>query len=230
MDSNRFFAEVMRRVTSQGIVAGEISNGYLPLVFSSTNSPICRVTEDGEVQYWDKDMDTPEKVEARCHITSACYSASEYVRAMENALPLKVVDSSDKYKLLLEHNGVVLAGVDMGPQNGYQFVTWLYTYDRQGVTLGHYYQNKYAEAKEEFVTRSGLVPEHRLFNKDQPLDIYRAVSYSLEERADLTYKQEDALKDIKKQIERTVPSAAEILQAERQAELMQAPGFKMGGI
>lgn len=230
MDINRFFAEITRRAASQGITAGEICDGCLPLVFGSSGSPICRVTEYGEVQYREKDMDTPEKVEARQYIKAACYSATEYVQAMENAPPLKAVDSSDKYKLLLEHNGVVLAGIDMGPSNGYQFVTWLYTYDREGVTLGHYYPNKYAEAKEEFATRSGLIPEHRLFNKDQMLDIYRAVSYSLEERADLTYKQEDALKDIKQQIERTVPSAGKILQAERQAQSMQAPGFKMESI
>lgn len=58
------------------------------------------------------------------YITSGCHSAAEYVQAMENAFPLKAIDSSDKYKLLLEHNGIVLAEIDMGPQNGYQFVTW----------------------------------------------------------------------------------------------------------
>lgn len=230
MDRNRFFEEVTRICASQEITAGEINDGYLPLVFTSSGSPICRSSEDGEVQYREKDMDTPEKVEARHYITSACYSATEYVQAMENAPTLKAVDSSDKYKLLLEHNGVVLAGIDMGQQNGYQFVTWLYTYDRSGVTLGHYYPNKYSEAKEEFAIRSGLVSEHKIFNKEQMLDIYRAVSYSMDERADLSFKQEDALKEIKKQIEKTIPSAAGVLDAERQTELMQSPGFTMGGM
>lgn len=190
MDSNRFFAEVARRIASQGITTGELNDGCLPLVFGSSGSPICRVTENREVQYWEKDMDTPEKVEARRYITSESHSAAEYVQAMENALPLKAVDSSDKYKLLLEHNG----------------------------------------AKEEFATRSGLVAEDWLFNKEQLLDIYRAVSYNLNERTDLTFKQEDVLKEIKEQIEKAVPSAAAVLEAERQAELMQAPGFKMGGM
>lgn len=230
MDSNRFFAEVARRSASQGITAGEIKDGYLPLIFGFSGSPICRVDENGEVQYWQKDMDTPEKVEARRYIISVCHSAAEYVQAMENAPPLKAVDSSDKYRLLLEHNGVVLAGIDLGPQNGYQFVTWLYTYDRAGVTLGHYYPNKYSEAKEEFAIRSGLVSEHRLFSKEQMLDIYRAVSYSLDERTDLTFKQEDALKTIKEQIERAVPSAAAVLKAEQEAELMQESDMKMGGM
>lgn len=230
MDRNRFFAEVNRICASQGITTGEIKDGCLPLVFTSSGSPICRITEDGEVQYREKDMDTPEKVEAKYYITSTCHSAAEYIQAMENAPPLKAVDSSDKYKLLLEHNGVVLAGIDMGQQNGYQFVTWLYTYNRLGVTLGHYYSNKYSEAKEEFAIRSGLVSEHKVFNKEQMLDIYRAVSYSMDERADLSFKQEDTLKEIKKQIEKTIPSAAGMLEAERQAELMQSPGFTMGGM
>jgi hypothetical protein len=145
---------------------------------------------------------------------------------MENAPPLKAIDLNDKYKLLAEYNGVVLAGTDMGPQNGYQFVTWLYSYEHKGVVLGHYYPNKYAEAKEDFAIRSELIPEHRLFDKKQMMDIYRAVKYSLEERTDLTFMQEDNLKDIKKQIERTLPDAAVILKA----ELTQEPGFKMEGI
>jgi hypothetical protein len=230
MDRNRFFAEVTRICALQGITAGEINDGCLPFVFTSSDSPICHISEHGKVWYREKDMDTPEKVEARHYITSACYSATEYVQAMEKAPTLKAVDSSDKYKLLLEHNGVVLAGIDMGQQNGYQFVTWLYTYDRSGVTLGHYYPNKYSEAKEEFAIRSGLVLEHKIFSKEQMLDIYRAVNYSMDERADLSFKQEDALKEIKNQIEKTIPSAAGVLEAERQVQLMQLPGFKMGGM
>jgi pheromone shutdown protein TraB len=75
-----------------------------------------------------------------------------------------------------------------------------------------------------------LVSEHKIFSKEQMLDIYRAVNYSMDERADLSFKQEDALKEIKNQIEKTIPSAAGVLEAERQAQLMQLPGFKMGGM
>lgn len=225
MDSNRYFAEIIRRAAVQGISAEKIKDGYLPMVFRSSGSPICRVTADGEVHYKEEDMDTPEKVEARRYISSICNSAAEYIQAIENAPSLKAVDLSDKYKLLVEHNGVVLAGTDMGPSYGYQFVTWLYTYDKSGVTVGHYYLNKYQEAKEEFAVRSGLIPEHRLFNKEQLLDIYRTVSHSLDESKELTCKQEDTLKEIKKQIERIVPSAEGILNAERQAVSMQAPGW-----
>jgi len=230
MDSNRYFAEIIRRAAVQGISAEELKDGCLPMVFSTSGSPICRVTEDGEVHYKEKDMDTPEKVEARRFISSISNSAVEYIQEIENAPPLKAVDLSDKYKLLLEHNGVVLAGADIGTSNGYQFVTWLYTYDKSGVTLGHYYLNKYQEAKEDFAIRSGLIPEHRLFNKDQLLDIYRTVSHSLDERMDLTDKQEESLKEIKEQIEKTLPSAEVMLKAERQDALIQAPGHTMGGM
>ena len=169
-------------------------------------------------------------MEGRRFISSISNSTVEYVQKVENAPSLKAVDLSDKYKLLLEHNGVVLAGTDMGTPNGYQFVTWLYTYDKSGVTLGHYYLNKYQEAKEDFAIRSGLIPEHRLFNKDQLLDIYCAVNHSLDERMDLTCKQEEALKEIKNQIEKTLPSAEVMLKVERQNALMQAPGHTMGGM
>ena len=51
MDRNRFFEEVTRICASQGKTAGEINDGCLPLVFTSSGSPICRISEDGEVQY-----------------------------------------------------------------------------------------------------------------------------------------------------------------------------------
>ncbi|MGB8451746.1 MAG: hypothetical protein WCD89_05370 [Anaerocolumna sp.] len=44
MDRNRFFAEVTRICALQGITAGEINDGCLPLVFTSSNSPICRIS------------------------------------------------------------------------------------------------------------------------------------------------------------------------------------------
>ncbi len=78
MDRNRFFAEVTRICTSQGITAGEINDSCLPLVFTS-GSPICRISEHGEAWYGEKDMDTPEKVEARQYITSACYTLRVFV-------------------------------------------------------------------------------------------------------------------------------------------------------
>ncbi|MDA8229074.1 MAG: hypothetical protein M0T74_15500 [Desulfitobacterium hafniense] len=224
MDSKRFFDEIIRMAAPQGIKAKEIKDENILFFFGddkSTIFPICHVNKDGEAHYWEKDMDTPEKIEARRYITSACHSALEYVPVMENAPQLKAAESSEKYKLLLDHDGIVLAGTDMGPADGYKFVTWRYTYDKSGVTLGHYYPNKYKEAKEDFATRSGLISEHRLFNEDQMMALYRSASYSLDERTDLTAKQEDELKEIKKQIERTIPSAATVLKAEQQALTQQ---------
>lgn len=221
MNSNRFFDEITRIAAKQGIRAKEVKDGYLYLDFGCNNSPICRVSEAGEVHYRDEDMDASEKVEAREYIASACCSASEYVTAMEDAAPLKAVGLSEKYKLLLDYKGIVLAGTDMGPTEGYQFVTWRYTYDKSGVTLGHYYPNKYKEAKEDFSTRSGLVSEHRLFAPEQMMALYRAVNYSLDERTDLTVKQDDELKDIRRQIECVIPHAAAVLKAEQQTSTQQ---------
>ncbi len=52
MDSNRYFAEIIRRACIR-IIAGELKGGCLPMIFRSKGDPICRVTGDGEVHYKD---------------------------------------------------------------------------------------------------------------------------------------------------------------------------------
>ena len=42
---------------------------------------------------------------------------------------------------------------------GNQFVTWIWDYDRTGVSHGHYYEDDFQSAKQDFAVRSGLIPE-----------------------------------------------------------------------
>ena len=105
------------------------------------------------------------------------------------------------------------AGKDMD-EHGFQFVTWQYTYDRKGVTLGHYYQNDYTGAKEDFAVRSGLIDQHKLFEPEELKEIYRVLDLGSTYLDDLTYDQEHRMMELKEKLERIAPQIVEGYRAE----------------
>ena len=106
-------------------------------------------------------------------------------------------------------------------KHGFQFVTWQYTYDRKGVTLGHYYQNDYAGAKEDFSVRSDLIDKHKLFEPEELKEIYRSLDQGLKYLPDLTYEHEHRMIELKEKLERIAPRAVAGYHAEL-AELQVA--------
>ena len=122
---------------------------------------------------------------------------------MEQAPPLKASGLEDSYKVLADFNGTVLAGTHS--KYGVQFVTWDWDYDRKGLSHGHYFSGNYEGAKQDFATRSGLIPEQRLFKDEQLIEIYRCCADTLDAGFDLTYKQEKCIKSVQEQIENGMP-------------------------
>ena len=93
----------------------------------------------------------------------------------------------------------------MNSKNGAQFVTWDWDFDRSGVSHGHYYNNNYAAAKQDFAIRSRLIPEERIFNEEQLTEIYRCCADALNYGFDLSEEQEKIIRGIQEQIEFGVP-------------------------
>lgn len=173
--------------------------------------------------YFTEHMDIAEKKELCSLVAEISEEVKVYVQAVENAPPFKAVDLRDGYKLLCENEDIVLAGKDMGDY-GYEFVTWRYTYDRKGVTLGHYYHNDYAGAKEDFAIRSGLVSEQKLFKDKELQGIYRTLDQGQKYIPQLTFDQEQELLALKSRIECIAPKAVEAFK-EEQAALLEKPIF-----
>lgn len=95
-------------------------------------------------------------------------AVAQYMAQMESAPFLNAVGLEDKYKVLADFNGVVLAGCQT--KHGVQFVTWDWDHNRKGVCYGHYYTGLYAPgnydaAKQDFAVRSGLVQEEQILRK-----------------------------------------------------------------
>jgi hypothetical protein len=124
------------------------------------------------------------------------------------------------YKILADFNGTVLAGTH--GKYGVEFVTWDWDHDRKGVSHGHYFTGNYEGAKQDFATRSGLIPEQKLFRDEQLIEIYRCCADTLEAGFDLTYEQEKRIKSVQEQIENGMPDIMDRIR-EQDQHTMELP-------
>ena len=92
---------------------------------------------------------------------------------------LKASGLDGDYRILADFGATVLAGTPS--KYGVQFVTWDWDYDRTGVVHGHYFMENYDAAKQDFATRSGLIPKEQLFSPEQLTEIFRCCADSVDE-------------------------------------------------
>lgn len=154
------------------------------------DAPLCEILLDGGIAYQSEDISTPEREVAKDRAYKVVSTVAQYMAQMESAPFLNAVGLEDKYKVLADFNGVVLAGCQT--EHGVQFVTWDWSHDREGVCYGHYYTGLYAPgnydaAKRDFAVRSGLIPKEQVFEKNQLVEIYRCCTDTLQGSFSLTY-------------------------------------------
>ena len=176
--------------------------------------PLCEVDQIGGITYRSDNIPTPEYVAAKDKAYRIVCNTAEYMKQMEQAPPLKVSDLPDRYKVLADFNEVVLAGAH--GKYGVEFVTWDWDHDRKGLSHGHYFNGNYEGAKQDFATRSGLIPEQQLFNDEQLIEIYRCCADTLDAGFDLTHEQEKCIKSVQEQIENGMPDIMERIREQDQ--------------
>ena len=180
------------------------------------DEPLCEALPDGGIAYRSEDISTPEREVAKDRAYKVVSTVAQYMAQMESAPFLNAVGLEDKYKVLADFNGVVLAGCQT--EHGVQFVTWDWSHDREGVCYGHYYTGlnapgNYDAAKRDFAVRSGLIPKEQVFEKNQLVEIYRCCTDTLQGSFSLTYKQEQTIASVRDQIEELIPDILERTQA-----------------
>ena len=119
---------------------------------------------------------------------------------------------SEKFHLLADFGGAVLAGRELENGRGYQFVTWIWDYNRTGVSYGHYYDEDFCGAKQDFAVRSGLISKTQLFSPEELTELYRATDYLLDEGPELEDGHLKAMQTARTKIEYTVPDLADRLE------------------
>lgn len=141
----------------------------------------------------------------------------EYQKLMEQAPQIRASGLEGDYRALAEFNNVVLAGHQT--RFGMEFVTWEWVQNHTALWQGHYYGDNYTAAKQDFVTRSGLLPQERLFNDQQFAEMYRCIHETLENGYPITAEREKLLTESAEQIEAAVPNLEELVQRSNEAEL-----------
>lgn len=201
----RYFAETAIVLRREGFQVNELEDGRLSV--SLCDQPLCVVSEIAGIRYRKENVETTERESAKDRVYEITRTTAEYMRQMEYAPPLNVVDLKDRYRMLADFNGAVLACA-IG-RFGAEFITWDWDSDRKGVSRGGYYGGNYGGAKQDFAIRAGLISEQRVFNDEQLTEIYRCCASTLEDACDLTHDREKCIKEVQQQIEYEIPDIAD---------------------
>ena len=196
MDRKQYFEELHIALTREGFTSQPKQGELLPVEWGGL--PLCRITADGGVRYWQEDVATPERKRACERATDLACTVREYMTLLEQAPPLQAQSLTDDYRLLADFNGAVLAGHPT--RIGVQFVTWDWSFDHTGLNQGNYFQENYVGAKQDFAIRAGLISKQQIFNQEQLVEIYRCCSDTLDAGFDLTAEQEKCIRGVQEQI------------------------------
>lgn len=207
---NKYFAELARRLRAAGITAGRPEKNRLTVLLN--NQPVLSVSAGSDVFLLPAGSNQPEAGELYHKVAQTADEVYAYVDAVQTAPLLHASGLSEKFHLLADFGGAVLAGRELENGWGYQFVTWIWDHDRTGVSHGHYYEEDFQGAKQDFAVRSGLISKAQLFSPEELTQLYRATDYLLDEGPEPEDGQLKALQTSRTKIEYTVPDLAERLE------------------
>lgn len=207
---NKYFAELARRLRAAGITAGHPEKNRLTVLLN--NQPVLSVSAGSDVFLLPAGSNQPEAGELYHKVAQTADEVYAYVEAVQTAPLLHASGLSEKFHLLADFGGAVLAGRELENGWGYQFVTWIWDHDRTGVSHGHYYEEDFQGAKQDFAVRSRLISKAQLFSPEELTQLYRATDYLLDEGPEPEDGQLKALQTSRTKIEYTVPDLAERLE------------------
>lgn len=80
------------------------------------------------------------------------------------------------------------------------------------MSYGHYYDEDFCRAKQDFAVRSGLISKAQLFSPEELTELYRAADYLLDEGLELEDGHLKAMQTARTKIEYIVPDLADRLE------------------
>lgn len=199
----KYFPELSRRLREKGIEASLANTQKLYVLLHG--QPVLYVSPASDVFLLPAGSKNEEASELYHQVAVTADEVYGYVEAVQTAPLLHASDLHEDFHLLADFGGAVLAGQERENGLGYQFVTWVWAYERQGVCHGHYYEGDFQSAKRDFAVRSGLISNAQLFSTEQLTELYRATDFLLEEGPELEEKQLKAIQEARTKIEYTVP-------------------------
>lgn len=199
---DRYLRELFRLLSSEDFgTVYDAENDRLKVDYAGAE--LCSVYPSGQIRFRPENVESDDRRAAFSKVQNLSDRVRECVRAYEKAPALKAADLRDGYRQITEHNGIVLAAKDMR-EHGFEFVTWLRSYDGEAVGNGNYFTD-YEIAKTDFAVRSGLIDKMRVFSDGQLENIYRSLSFTKEMSDCLTCDYEQQVNGLMRQIEGVLP-------------------------
>ena len=199
----KFLAELSRRLYVDGIESTARENERLEV--SLHGQPVLFVSPASDVFLLPAGSNNEEASELYHQVAVVADEVYGYAEAVQNTPLLYASGLHEQFHLLADFGGAVLAGQERENGQGYQFVTWIWDYDHAGVSHGHYYEDDFQGAKQDFAVRSGLISRAQLFAPEELTELYRATDYLLEEGPEPDSGQRKAIQGARSKIEYTVP-------------------------
>ena len=204
----KYLAEVSHRLQREGFSVETENEGLLPVEKNSHR--LCNINMYGGMSYDSDFVQRNGLDDALDQVRDIVVETLAYIRQMMTAPPLLAEGLSGDYRLLAEFNHIVLAGHEREGNYGVEFVTWERIRNGTSLWQGHYCDNNYAAAKQDFATRSGLIPSSLLFTREQLAVIFDAAQNMTTLDLVSNPEQEKLLEGIMKQIEEAVPQVIDL--------------------
>ena len=217
---DKYYKEVALRLARKGYAVKEQKDGLLPVEWNGAS--LCRITAGGGAQYRDEELEPDGAAKAFYKATDIAAVTAEYMSLMYIAKPLVAIGLDGSYRLLAQFNDTVLAGHPTG--QGTEFITWEWDYQHTGMWQGHYFGDNYPGAKQDFATRSGLIPQALLFKKEELAAIYHCCQKTRELDDELAFDGEQRIVKVQEHIEKLFPS---IREQAKEMEAQQEKRFEM---
>ena len=218
----KYLSEVGRRLRREGFTVQPEYAGLLPI--EKDAHQICNVNVHGNVSYDPDQVRRNGLEDALDQVRCIADETLTYTKQMAVAPPLVANGLSGDYRLLAEFDNIVLAGHEREGGYGVEFVTWERVQDGTSLWDGHYYDNDYAAAKQDFAVRSGLIPSGLLFTQDQLAVIFDAAQHMTALGLVSNPEQEKLLEQIMEQVEEVVPQVIDLANELTQSPKQQEPG------
>ena len=210
-----YLHEIAICLNSAGVTIQPTRSESMPIEYDGAY--LCRVSGKGDVFYRESDVESEARSAALHRAIDMASEVSEYMRLMEKAPHLEATGLDGDYRILADFGSVVLAGHPT--KYGIQFITWEWSYDRTGVGQGHYHEQDYAGAKQDFAIRAGLIDRDEMFSAEQLTEMYRSIHETLDGEYAITGERRKLLESAAEQIGRSLPDLEQRVNRSNQQEL-----------
>ena len=124
-----YFKELSRRLREEGTETSLADKQKLEVLLHG--QPVLYVSTTSDVFLLPAGSKSEEASELYHRVAAVADEVYEYVKVLQGAPLLHVSRLNEDFRLLADFGGAVLAGRERENSRGYQFVTWIWNYNRR---------------------------------------------------------------------------------------------------